>query len=328
MVDSQGEIMKEEAITTSPIGFRDYFSSLAPAIVAIEVGPHSRWASQVIRECGHDTIVANASKVKLIFANDGKNDRVDSRSLARLARVDRCLLFPIHHRSNEAQSALSVLRARDALVRARTRLINCVRGLVKPTGIHLSAVSAECFPIRVASRIPTDLHLSTALALEQIQSLSDTIAVYDQYIEHLVETRYPKAKLLQQIPGIGALTALAYILTLDDPARFPKSRQVGCFLGLRPRQDQSGDYNAQLGITKGGDEFLRRLLVNAAHYILGHFGPDSDLRRWGLAIAARGGKRAKKRAVAAVARKLAVLLHHLWVTGEVYEPLHNSGRAA
>jgi transposase len=329
VLDREGEIVNEQAITTSSTAFKDYFKRLPKAtVVAIEVGPHSRWVSQVIRECGHDAIVANASKVKFIFANNGKNDRVDARSLARLARVDRQLLFPIHHRSNEAQSALSVLRARDALVRARTRLINCVRGLVKPTGVHLSAASADCFPLRVAKRIPTDLRLSTALTLEQIQTLSDSIAVYDQYVEHLVETQYPKAKLLQQIPGVGALTSLAFILTLDDATRFPKSRQVGCYLGLRPRQDQSGESNPQLGITKGGDEFLRRLLVNAAHYILGHFGPDSDLRRWGLAIAARGGRRAKKRAVAAVARKLAVLLHHLWLTGEVYEPFHSSGKAA
>ena len=249
-------------------------------------------------------------------------------SLARLARVDRELLFPIQHRSEGAQSALSTIRARDALVRARTRLINCVRGLVKPTGCRLPAASAECFPDRMTTRIPPDLRLSTALMLEQIQSLNEAIAVYDQYIEHLVATRYQNARLLQQIPGIGSLTALSFILTLDDPARFPKSRQVGCYLGLRPRQDQSGNSNPQLGITKGGDEFLRRLLVNAAHYILGRFGPDTDLRRWGLKIAARGGRRAKKRAVAAVARKLAVLLHHLWVTGEVYEPLHNSREQA
>jgi len=199
---------------------------------------------------------------------------------------------------------------------------------VKPTGVHLGPASADCFPLRAAKPIPAELQFSTALTMEQIQSLTDSIAVYDEYIEHLVDTQYAKAKLLQQIPGVGALTSLAFILTLDDPARFPKSRQVGCYLGLRPRQDQSGDSNPQLGITKSGDEFLRRLLVNAAHYVLGHFGPDSDLRRWGLAIAARGGKRAKKRAVAAVARKLAVLLHHLWVTGDVYEPFHNTGKAA
>lgn len=328
VLDKQGEIVNEEAITTSPAAFREYFRKFPSAVVAIEVGMHSRWASHVIRDCGHHAIVANASKVKFIFSNDGKNDRVDARSLARLARVDPRLLFPIHHRSDTAQSALSVIRARDALVRARTRLINCVRGLVKPTGTRLPVSSAECFPARAASRIPPDIRLSTTVMLEQIQSLNEGIAVYDQYIEHLVETQFPKAKLLQQIPGVGALTSLAFILTLDDPARFSKSRQVGCYLGLRPRQDQSGNSNPQLGITKGGDEFLRRLLINAAHYMLGQFGPDSDLRRWGLKISARGGRRAKKRAVAAVARKLAVLLHHLWITGEVYEPLHNNRQEA
>ena len=238
IVDGEGEIVKEEAITTSPAAFKDYFKKLPmPTVVAIEVGPHSRWVSQVISECGHDAIVANATKVKFIFANNGKNDRVDARSLARLARVDRHLLFPIHHRSNSAQFALSVLRARDALVRARTRLINCIRGLVKPTGVRLGPASADCFPLRAAKQIPAELQFSTALTLEQIQSLTDSIAVYDEYIEHLVDTQYPKAKLLQQIPGVGALTSLAFILTLDDPARFPKSRQVGCYLGLRPRQD-------------------------------------------------------------------------------------------
>ena len=188
----------------------------------------------------------NAVKVKLIFSNDGKNDKVDARSLARLARADPRLLFPIQHRSKGAQSALSVIRARDVLVRARTRLINCVHGQVKPTGTRLPVASAECFPVRVASSIPSDISLSTTLMLEQIQSLSECIAVYDQYIEHLIETQYPKAKLLQQIPGVGALTSLAFILTLDNPERFSKSRQVGCYVGLRPRQDQFGNSNTQL----------------------------------------------------------------------------------
>jgi len=289
---------------------------------------HSRWASRVIKACNHDVIVANAGKVKLIFSNDGKNDVVDARSLARLARVDQKLLCPIQHRSEDAQAALSVLRARDALVRARTRIINCVRGLVKPTGVRLPASNAEGFPSRVNDHIPPALRPAVALLLEQIQFVSDTISVYDQYVDHMVATRFKQARVLQQVPGVGSLTSLAFILTLDDPWRFPTSRQVGCYLGLRPRQDQSGERDPQLGISKGGDEFLRRLLVNSAHYILGHFGPDCDLRRWGLRIAARGGRRAKKRAIAAVARKLSVLLHRLWITGEVYDPLYNSRAAA
>lgn len=323
VLDPNGEIVNEQIVSTSPTSFGEYFRKVPPAVVALEVGMHSRWASRVISDCGHEVIVANAGKVKFIFSNDGKNDRVDARSLARLARVDRKLLFPIRHRSEEAQAALSVLRARDALVRARTRLINCVRGLVKPTGVRLRASYAEAFPARVMDQIPEGLRTAVALVLEQIQSLSDTITVYDQYAEHIIATRYQRARLLQQVQGVGPLTALAFILTLDDPWRFAKSRHVGCYLGLRPRQDQSGDSNPQLGISKGGDEFLRRLLVNSAHYILGPYGSDSDLRKWGLRIAERGGRRGKKRAVAAVARKLAVLLHRLWITGEVYDPLYN-----
>jgi len=116
----------------------------------------------------------------------------------------------------------------------------------------------------------------------------------------------------------------SYVLTLDDPKRFRRSRDVGGFLGLRPKQRDSGQSQPQLRITKEGDPYLRKLLVQGAHYILGWRGPDTDLRRWGLKLAARGGKNAKKRAVVAVARKLAVLLHRIWVSGENYEPLRHS----
>jgi transposase len=143
-------------------------------------------------------------------------------------------------------------------------------------------------------------------------------------IEQLCQEHYPETHHLRQVSGVGPITALAYVLTLDDPDRFRKSREVAPALGLVPKRDQSGDRDPQLRITKTGDSYLRRLLVGSAQYILGPFGPDCDLRRWGLKLAQRGGKNAKKRAVVAVARKLAVLLHHLWVTGEVYDPFYHS----
>ena len=152
------------------------------------------------------------------------------------------------------------------------------------------------------------------------------IARIDRQIERLAEERYPETRLLRQVTGVGALTALTYVLTLEDPARFADPRAVGSYLGLRPRQADSGDLSPQLHVTKAGDEMLRRLLVGAAHYILGPFGPDTDLRRWGLSLAARGGKRGKRLAVVAVARKLSVLLLRLWATGEAYEPLRNAAR--
>ena len=164
--------------------------------------------------------------------------------------------------------------------------------------------------------------------LAVLEQLTASIRALDRQLATLATTRYPVTELLRQVPGVGPLTALTYVLTLEDPTRFPRSRTVGAYLGLRPKRRDSGAQQPELSITKAGDVLLRRHLVTAAQYILGPFGPDTDLRRWGLALAGRGGKAAKKRAVVAVARKLAVLLHRLWLTGEVYEPVGYRARAA
>jgi transposase len=161
---------------------------------------------------------------------------------------------------------------------------------------------------------------------EEIESLNQRIAEYDRRIEQMAKEVYPQVALLKQVKGVGTLIALAYVLTMDNPQRFRRSRDAGCFVGLRPGRRNSGRSQPQLHISKEGDVYLRTMLVQGAHYILGPFGEDSDLRRWGLKLAERGGKNAKKRAVVAVARKLAVLLHKLWVSGEVYEPLRNNHR--
>lgn len=276
---------------------------------------------------GHEVLVANAGRVPLIHQSNRKNDRLDARHLAKLARLDPSLLAPITHRDGTAQAELSVIRARDAVVRARTALINCVRGLVKPTGLQLPACASAYFARKVAGLIPDTLLVAITPLLEQLQSLSDAILQYDEEIERLARTERPETKQLEQVTGVGASTALAFVLTISDPHRFSKSRQVGNYFGLRPKQNQSGESSPQLGISKAGDHYLRRLLVGSAQYILGRFGPDTDLRRWGLKLAERGGKSAKKRAVVAVARKLAVLLHRLWVTGATYQPLRNAGKA-
>jgi transposase len=150
----------------------------------------------------------------------------------------------------------------------------------------------------------------------------------DKQIEQIARNEYPETELLQQVKGVGVLIALTFVLTVEDRERFPKSREVGCYVGLRPKRRESGEREPQLGISKEGDIYLRKLLVQGAQCILSRRGADSDLKRWGVKLAARGGKNAKKRAIVAVARKLAILLHRLWVTGEVYEPLRNSGAPA
>jgi len=322
IVDQDGVLIEESRLPTTRASFQRKFATLQPCRVAMEVGAHSRWASHLIQDLGHDVLVANARKLRAIYNNPRKGDRADAETLARLARLDPALLSPIHHRSPQAQTDLAVLRSRDAIVRSRTLLINHARSIVKSTGARLPACSADSFAHKAAPDIPILLRPALAPILDTIASLTQQIKSYDQKVEELCSQRYPETSHLREISGVGPLTSLGFILTLEHPDRFPRSRQVGPALGLVPRRDQSGDQDPQLRITKTGDPYLRRLLVGSAQYILGPFGPDCDLRRWGLALAERGGKNAKKRAVIAVARKLAVLLHHLWKTGEIYDPLY------
>lgn len=324
IVDREGELVEESRLPTSRAGLRRKFSSLPRSRVALEVGGHSRWVSQLLEELGHEVLVANARKLRAIYANPRKADRVDAEVLARLARVDPKLLSPIHHRSAQAQAHLAILRSRDALVRSRTLLINHVRGIAKSTGARPPACSAPSFATRVSGSIPETLQAALLPVLETIASLTAQIRTYDRRIEELARAQYPETRFLRPIQGVGPLTALGYVLTLEDPGRFRRSREVGPALGLVPRRDQSSDRDPQLHITKTGDVYLRRLLVGSAQYILGPFGPDCDLRRWGLAMAQRGGQNVRKRAVIAVARKLAVLLHHLWKNQEAYDPFHLS----
>jgi len=322
-----GEVMEEGRLRTSPETFRRRFASEeAPMRIAIEAGTHSPWASRVLEELGHEVLVANARKLRLIYANKRKTDQIDAENLARLARLDPKLLYPLKHRGEESQAHMAIIRSREALVNCRTQLVNHVRGAVKSFGGRLPKCPARSFHKRAKEHIPEALLPALGSILEQIGSLTERIRDYDRKLEEISKEHYPETELLRQVEGIGPLTALTFVLTLEDPYRFEKSRSVGAYLGLVPATGRSGERDPQKRISKEGDEMLRRLLVSSAHYILGPFGSDSDLRRHGEKIASRAGKNAKKRAAVAVARKLCVLLHRLWVTAEVYDPLYNAHR--
>jgi transposase len=328
LIDTEsGEVIEEDRLRTIPESFSRRFDSEQQLRIAIEAGTHSPWVSRLLEELGHEVLVANPRKTKLIYANKRKNDKLDAENLARLARVDAKLLSPIEHRGENSQAHLALIRSREALVGSRTQLINHVRGAVKSFGARLPKCSARSFHNRVTEEIPQALRAALEPILQIIASLTERIRDYDRKLEKLAGEHYPQTELLRQVVGVGALTALTFVLTLEDPRRFAKSRAVGAYLGLVPSKDQSGERDPQERISKEGDEMLRRLLVGSAHYILGPFGRDSDLRRHGEKIASRGAKNAKKRAAVAVARKLSVLLHHLWITGELYEPLHNTQRS-
>lgn len=323
VLDEHGSRIEEAKIATTPDALRKRFSSMPRCRIAIETSTQAAWIDRLLVECGHEVIVANPRKLSLISKSLKKSDRNDAETLARVARMDPQLLSPIRHRGPRAQRDLSTLCSRDALVSARTQLVNHVRSSVKAVGSRLLSTSAEAFPSKVRETIPVELRAGLDLILDVIETLSEKIRIFDRGIADACENSYPETKLLRQVSGVGPITALAFVLTIEDPHRFKKSRAIGSYLGLTPRTYESGQKDPELRITKAGDANLRRLLVGAAHYILGPFGPDTDLRRFGLVLAARGRKNAKKRAVVAVARKLSVLLHHLWRTGEVYEPLRN-----
>lgn len=325
-VDAAGERVGEATIPTTKPGLTRYFAARPACRVVLEVGTHSPWVARELRALGHEVLVANPSAMFGPRRRRKRNDRIDAEFLARQGRADPRLLHPIEHRSVIAQQHLELLRARDQVVQARTKLINHVRGAVKSLGSRLSRCSAEAFAKRAVSELPEGLQPALRPVLEVIGELSRRIADYDRQIAQVTQRQYPVAQRLQQPKGVGPVTALAYVLLVEDPTRFRKSRDVGAYFGLVPRLDESSDSQPQLRISKAGDEMGRRLLVSAAHYILGPFGPACDLRRHGEAIARRGGKNAKKRAVVAVARKLAVLLHRLWVSEQLYVPDYNQRR--
>ena len=300
---------------------------MAPCRIALEVGTHSPWVSRQLAGMGHEVIVANPRKLKLITQNVKKNDRMDAEQLARLARVDPQLLAPIRHRGPEAQGDLAVIRARAELVDCRTALINAARGLAKPMGERLKSCDADYVKESMAEGLSEATQQAIRPLLKSVEAVSREIAAYDKQIQEM-EKRYPETKVLKQVHGVGTLIALTFILTLEDAERFEHSRDVGPYLGLTRKLRESGASQPELGISKAGDELLSRLLVQAAHCILRDGAPDSDLRAWGLTkveagAGKKGGKRRKKKAVVAVARKLAVLLHRLWVTGEVYDPQYH-----
>jgi transposase len=315
-------------VTNTKAGVSKFFQRYKHARVAMEAGTHSPWISRLLGEMGLTVYVGNPRKLRCIWDSTDKSDARDARILGMVCRIEPRMLHPLKHRSIQAQADLASIKSRDMLVKSRTQLINHVRGLVKANGDRLPKCSTASFAKKCEPLVPPELQSALDAVFQTLFHLNEQIKALDLQIEQLSMERYPETQYLRQVPGVGPITALCFVLTIEDPACFVKSRQVGPFLGLTPRRDQSGDTDKQLPITKAGNTYLRRLLVGSAQYIMGPFGPESNLRLHGLSIAARGGKNAKKRAVVAVARKLAVLLHRLWVTKDKYQPFYGMNKKA
>lgn len=319
-LDDEGRVVERMKVANTAEGLDKVFAGRSGAVIAIEAGTHSGWVGRRLEGHGHRVVVANPRHVRAIWDRDRKSDVTDAEMLARLVRVDETLLHPVRLRTEATQIDRAMLSVRDGLVQTRTKLVNQVRGLAKALGQRVAATDARSF----ASKAREGLSGAVFEALEPLLTVLDAIELQiramDRTVERVGAERYPVTARLREVPGVGPLTAMAYAVTIEDPARFERSRDVGAYLGLVPRRDQSGATDKQLPITKAGDGYLRRLLVNSSQYILGPFGPPCALRTFGLRLAERGGRNAKRRAVVAVARKLSVLLHALWVGTAPYDP--------
>ncbi len=323
-VYGQGVVVEQTQFVMTPEGVRSFFGNRRFAKVAMEAGAQSAWVTRELRALGYEPLVANPRKLKAISSNERKSDRNDALLLAKLAAADASLLHPIHHRSAERADGLAILRARDVAVVGRARLVHTIRSLAKSIGCRYpSGGTTEGF-YRMEEATPPELVPAVTPLFAVIRTFNEQIKVYDAHLEAMFEDSFPEAKRLRQVNGVGPVTSLAFVLTLEDPKRFHNGRTAAAFIGLVPRRDQSGAVDRQLPISKTGNGMLRRLLVQCAQYILGPHGKDCDLRRWGHGLSERGGKNAKKRAITAVARRLAVLLFTLWKSGEVWEPLRNN----
>lgn len=320
-VDSEGRDLGEGIVSTTGHGLRMVFEGKGRMRIAIECGTHSPWVSRLLEELGHQVIVVNPRRLRLIAESNRKNDKADARTLATLAQAAPGLLKQVHHRSERAQLDLATIKARDAAVQSRSRLVTAIRGIVKSTGARLTVCSTGAFAKKAFESCPASLRDALTPLMRIIEQLTTEIRNYDRLIERKIKHEYPEAAAILSIPGVGPLTALTFVLLLDnDPGRFRKSRDLGCFFGLQPKQQDSGNFVSQLGITKAGDQLMRRLAVQCSHFMLGRFGRDSALKRWGLSLCLRGGGNAKKRAVVAVARKLLILMHKLWKTQTAFVP--------
>ncbi len=280
ILDATGAVLTEGRIRSTPESFAERFRVIRSCRIAIEVGAHSRWVDQLLRSAGHKVIVANPRNLPMITQSIRKSDRVDAEMLARLARVDEQLLSPVKHRAAAHYPDIAKLRARDLLVRTRTRLVNAVLGFTKAAGVRMRRFSTASFAKQALSLIPDELRGSLLPLLETISRLSEQIDAYDREFEALCRERYPETSQLRQVKGVGPITALHFVLTIGDASRFAKSRDIGPYLGLTPKRDQSGDTDRALGISKAGNRQLRVLLTQCAHFVLGRFGEDSSLKRW------------------------------------------------
>ena len=310
--DGKRVVIIETSCATTKEGFLERFSKFDRSWpVVFETGTHCRWMDKLFREMGFKTIIANPSKVPSITKSNTKNDRNDARELARLAIADPEMLHPIKLRDEVFQQMLRLHHSRNLLIAQRTQLTNQIRGFAKSMGYRIEKCSTWRFHKLNKSQWPSMLEAVAWPLIDVLETIDLKFKAYDAAIQELSEQPEFKSMVdrVRNVYGVGIIGSTVFIAAIGgDPNRFEHSRDIGPFLGLVPSQDQSGDVDKQLHLTKAGSNIARRTLTECAGVILMSKAPETDLKLKGLRIAIRGGKIAKKKAKLAVARCLAVTM--------------------
>ena len=329
VVDGEGRVLEEGASTTSSTEIAVFAKRHPGAEVLMEAGGNSPWVQREFCKQGLKAVVTKADI--LCGRRRRKNDPTDAAELAELMRMNSNRIVEVEHKPEDVAVDFVLLKARDTLVKSRTAAINFVRGELKTFGVRIQPMDADCFGRRAAPHVPAELRRALKPMIDEIVGLTARIKSYEKNIKKAVATTYPQAKrFVDEVYGVSDVVALAFVLTIFNPERFRRARDVGPYLGLEPKERSSGTIKPQLGVSKAGNPFMRKLLVQSAHFLLGGFAVNEersgDLREWGMSLKRRGGKAAKKRAAVAVARKLAVAMLASWKSETPWDPRYASKR--
>lgn len=318
MISEHGKIAREAQVASEPEALvrwiRDQDGVIAT--IGLEAGPLSQWLHRGLSEAGLDVVLMETRQVKgALKAMPIKTDRRDAEGIARLLHLG--WFRPVHCKSVSAQEIRAVLGARKAIQQGMIALEMSLRGLLRNFGLKVGAISRGRFEHRIRELAAGNSMLETATEpmLRARASLRQELGGLERRVRQLAQDD-PACPRLMSMPGVGAVVALTFRSAVDDPARFTSSKRVGPWVGLTPSRHQSGERDVSGGITKAGDVNLRRALCQAATVMM-HRGRSTWLRTWASQVARRRGR---KRAMVALARRIGVILHRMWVDGTAFRP--------
>ena len=314
-VRRQQKMVLETECATDEDGFRQALKDFKQLTIVIEASPFAEWVALWLEQLGHQVKVIDPRRAAALIRTKKKTDRLDAQQLARLAETG--WYHEVHRKSDPARLLRSHLRARQGLVEARQAQVFRIRGLLRVHGLKVGSVSKARFAERVRQlchdHVP-DLLAVVEPLLSVLQGIRDGEAALTRRLKQVAQ-RDASCRLLMTMPGVGPMTAVAFVSTVDDPHRFARGDQVAAYMGLVPSVYQTGDTHYTGSITREGDKLTRTLLAEAANALLAHYRGDCALKRWGERLADRkGGGKAR----VAVARKMAMVLHRMWINNEPF----------